>query len=209
MSKMKVFNTEPPEYGKDYGRGWIGFNHAGSWFSSAIAHVQRWDKKEDIDISHVLIVSGEDECIEAAYPKGVVRTGLTEGYWDKTDRYVVFRQPKDLTEDIADQLIETAERELGNKFDYSSVANMAVQKNFVGWMINKMFFNKPAELADKLNTDDDEWVCSSLAAYCMAQIDQYEDAELLQRPPGVISPQELFEADGLFEPFPDDDEVDE
>jgi len=208
MSKMKVFNTDPPKYGEDYSRGWIGFNHAGSWFSSAIAHVERWENKQEIEISHVLIVSGEDECIEAAYPKGVVRTKLSEGYWQDEDRYVIFRQPKGLTDEIADKIVETAEQELGNDFDYSSTANMALQKNFVGWLVNTIFFKKPEELFDKFNTDDDEWVCSSLAAYSMAQVDRYKESEFLQRPPGVITPQELFEADELFEPFPEDDTED-
>ncbi len=197
---IKIFNTTPAVYGKDYDRGWIGFNHADSWFASSIAHIERWKRKSDIIISHVFVCSGDDECVEAAYPKGVVRTKLHDEYWSRPDRYVIFRKPKNLTPELADRIVATAEAELGADFDFNTTANLALQKNFLGWIVNMLTQEAANRAADRLIEDDNRWLCSALAAYCLREQSEYNGVGILQYRPGMITPQELFEDDELFEP---------
>lgn len=197
---IKIFNTIPPVYGKDYDRGWIGFNHAGSWFSAGIAHVEQWKQVSDVTISHVFVVTGDDECVEAAYPKGVVRSKLSVEYWPKSDRYVVFRKPKGLTPEIADRIITTAEAELGAGFDFHTTANLALQKDFIGWIINRLTDDAANRAVDYLIEDDNAWLCSALGAYCLKSQPEYDGVGILRNRPGMITPQELFEDDDLFEP---------
>jgi len=205
QADIKTFNTSPPKYGVDYAKGWIGFNHAGSWFSAGIAHVQRWKKVSDITVSHVFIVSGEDECIEAAYPKGVVRSKLSEAYWSKDDRYVIFRRPKNLTSEIADRIVDTAEAEIGREFDFATTANLAVQKNFIGWIANTLTQDEMNRTVDWLIEDDNAWLCSALGAYCLKSQPEYDGMGVLKNRPGMLTPQELFEADELFDPVARED----
>jgi len=198
---IKIFNTSAPNYGTDYARGWIGFNHADSWFSRGIAHVEQWKQKSDITVSHVFVVTAEDECVEAAYPKGVVRSKLSEEYWPKEDRYVIFRKPKNLTEDLADRIAEAAEKELGADFDHYTTANLALQKNFLGWILNSMTMDGMNWTFDQLVESDSRWLCSALGAYCLKSQPEFDGIGVLKNRPGMLTPQELFEDDALFEPI--------
>ncbi|QDU74111.1 hypothetical protein Pan97_11160 [Bremerella volcania] len=200
MAPIKIFNTTPATYGEDYERGWIGFNHAGSWFSKGIAQVQQWRQVSDVTVSHVFVVTGEDECVEAAYPKGVVRSKLSEEYWPKDDRYVIFRKPKGLTPELADRIAEAAEAQLGTQFDYHTTANLALQKNFFGWIINWITSDEANRAVDSLVEDDSRWLCSALGAYCLKSQPEFDEIGILTQQPGMITPQELFESDEIFEP---------
>jgi len=200
MAPIKIFNTTPAKYGEDYDRGWIGFNHAGSWFSKGIAQVQQWNQVSDVTVSHVFVVTGEDECVEAAYPKGVVRSKLSEEYWPKDDRYVIFRKPKGLTPELADRIAKAAEAELGTDFDYHTTANLALQKNFVGWIVNWMTSDEANRAIDSWVEDDSRWLCSALGAYCLKSQPEFDGIGILEKQPGMLTPQELFESDEIFEP---------
>jgi hypothetical protein len=201
MSKLKVFKGTPAVYGVDYHRGWFGFNHADSWFSKGIALFQSWEQESPITVSHVFIVKDENLCVEAAHPRGVVESRLDVEYWNKPERSVVFRKPKNLTPDLADKIVSLAEAEVGTGFDYLTVANLALQKNFMGWVLNQAFNNKPLETVAEMIQDDNRWLCSAFASYCLKAQPQYDGVGVLQLPPNAITPQELFEADEIFEPF--------
>ncbi|PQO35908.1 hypothetical protein DTL21_08205 [Bremerella cremea] len=200
MAPIKIFNTTPAKYGEDYQRGWIGFNHADSWFSKGIAQVEQWKQVSDVTVSHVFVVTGEDEVVEAAYPKGVVRSKLSYEYWPKEDRYVIFRKPKGLTPELADRIAETAEEQLGTDFDYATTANLAIQKNFLGWITNWLTSDEVNRAGDYLVESDSRWLCSALGAYCLKSQKEYDGIGVLENRPGMITPQELFECDELFEP---------
>lgn len=199
-----VFRTDRPTYGTDYGLGWIGFNHAESNMSAMIAHFERWHRTSDIVISHVFVVTGANECIEAAFPDGVVETNLQEAYFDRDDRYVVFRQPKSLRDDVARRIAETARRQVGANFDHSELVNHAAQNNFVGWLLNTLSRDALRNGVDRFMDADDEWICSELAAYCLNQQPEFAGRGVLSHSLGAITPQQLFEDEEIFEPFPDD-----
>lgn len=200
MAPIKIFNTTPATYGEDYHRGWIGFNHADSWFSKGIAQVEQWRQASDVTVSHVFVVTGEDECVEAAYPKGVVRSKLSKEYWPKEDRYVIFRKPKGLTPELADRITQTAEEQLGTDFDYATTTNLALQKNFLGWIVNWLTDDEVNRAGNYLVEGDSRWLCSALGAYCLKSQKEFDGIGVLKNRPGMITPQELFECDELFDP---------
>ena len=69
-----------PAYGDNYKAGFVGFTHTGSTLlSKGIAHFTRWSRLSDIHVSHVLIVTGENECVEAVGGRGVVKSSLDSG----------------------------------------------------------------------------------------------------------------------------------
>ena len=203
MNESKiVFRTERPQYGVDYARGWIGFNHAESNMSAIIAYLEGWERTREIVVSHAFIVSGENECIEAAFPKGVVETPLEEAYFDHDQRYVIFRKPKGLTDEIADRIVDTARKEVGDGFDHGVLANHAAQDNFLGWLINSACSGELKNYADRLIRSDDKWICSELAAYALDKQPEYAGRGVLRNSLGALTPQKLFEDDELFEPLP-------
>jgi len=55
-----------PEYGKNYKKGYIGFAYYNtSIVSMGITYLTRWARMSDIKVSHTLLVTGENECVEA------------------------------------------------------------------------------------------------------------------------------------------------
>lgn len=196
-----IFYDRRPEWGKDYGLGWIGFNHAESTMSAAIAHVQQWEKEKQATVSHAFIVTGPNECIEAAFPKGVVRTPLDKLYFERDDRYVLFRKPRGLDDQMAGSIVGLAEAHVGDRFDHAKLANLAVQNNFVGWLVNSSCNGFVRDAVDRVIDADDQWICSELAAYCLNAQPSLRGRGVLSRSLGSLTPQRLFDDDDVFEPL--------
>ncbi|MEQ8847489.1 hypothetical protein [Botrimarina sp.] len=196
-----IFYDRRPEWGKDYGLGWIGFNHAASTMSAAIAHVEQWEREKKIVVSHVMIVTGPNECIEAAFPKGIVRSPLDKLYFDNDERYVVFRRPRGLDDRMAGSIVGLAEAHVGDRFDHTKLANLAVQNNFVGWLVNQCCGGQVRDAVDRIIDADDQWICSELAAYCLHQQPELAGRGVLSRSLGALTPQQLFDDDSIFEPL--------
>lgn len=196
-----VFDKRRPIYGEDYDRGWIGFNHSTSWMSQLIGNAGRYRRRSPIVISHAFIVTGEDTCVEAAFRKGVLVSSLTEQYFEMPTRYVVFRKPKGLTPEIADRICELAEAQVGKRFDNGVLVAHALNDHFLGWLMNRMTGDAAIAATDSLFNQPDAWICSELAAYVLNQIPEYAGRGNLSQRPGMLTPQELFENDEVFEPL--------
>lgn len=198
------FQDERPVYGKNFGRGWIGFNHDTGWMSQGIAYFTRPSRQSDIIVTHAFIVRDEHTSIEAAYGKGVVTSNLDEMYFDEPERAVVFRKPRGLTEELADRIVGSAEGQLGADFDHYVLANHVAQDNFVGWLLNWALMGQPKDYVDRMIASDQRWICSQLAAYALQQQPEYAESEVLSRNSlGALDPQTLFESEELFEPLAD------
>lgn len=200
-----LFDKRRPVYGKDYDRGWIGFNHSSSWMSQVIGSVGHRRQESPVVISHAFIVTGEDTCVEAAFKKGVLVTSLTEQYFNMTSRYVVFRKPRGLTPELADRICDLAEEQVGTRFDNGVLIAHALNDHFVGWLINKVTGDAARAASDALFNQKDEWICSELAAYVLNRIPEFSEIGNLDQRPGMLTPQELFENDEIFEPMPQPD----
>lgn len=95
-----------PKFGPDgnYHVGYIGFTYSeGNIISEGIAYFTRWHRMSDIKVSHALIVTGDNKCVEAHLETGVAEKDLSE-YFNDPHCQIFFRKPKGLTSDIAKKL---------------------------------------------------------------------------------------------------------
>jgi hypothetical protein len=195
-------STRRLAFGKDFDRGWIGFVHSsGQLLSGTIAYLTRRQKKGAVTVSHSFVVTGPNQCVEANLPVGVVKSNLTAEYLDRNDRLVLFRKPRGLTRAVARRIVQTAKAQIGAKFDYGGFAAVGLSGTFLGHLLDSLFGGKPKALLDGLAHQEGRWVCSELVAYCLRQEPRYRVMGVLGREPGILTPQELFEDDELFEPF--------
>ena len=196
---MTIIQSVPPVYGKNYNKGYIGFTYQSTnIISQGIAYFTRWSKMSNIYATHALIVTGENECIEAHAKTGVHRTNLDQ-YFDDTSYQIFFRKPRNLTDSLADQIVETLLPEVGKKYDFNLIVTQLAAGTFLGRFFDNHLKGKLEDtLADFLNNHD-KWICSELAAYALDEQAEYRNKGILLRPNATISPQELFEDTIIFE----------
>jgi len=186
-----------PEYGVHYGKGYVGFTYNKDHiFAHGTAWFTRWDRMGDIRATHALLVTSENECIEAV-GSGVRKADL-QSYFDDPNCQIFFRKPLGLTEAIAGSLEEKAQPEIGKSYDNALIAGAAAAGSFLGHMINNITRGIAEDLLDKMLNDDNKWICSELVAYCMDSVPEYHDQGILRRPDATINPQELFEDETIF-----------
>jgi hypothetical protein len=191
-----------PEFGRDFGLGWVGFVHSPTVLAQAIAAVTLPDREGDVIASHAFVVTGPDECVEANLPDGVVLSRLREAYLDRDDRWVVFRRPRGLTEDAARRVAERARAQVGTKFDFGGFAATAVAGSFVGQLLQTLGGEASRDALAGLLHQRGRFFCNDLIAFCLRPEPPYAGIDILRRPPGTVSPQALFEADEVFDPLP-------
>ena len=199
MSKLEIkFVT--PEYGVHYREGYIGFTYPSDHiFAKGTAWFTRWDKMSDIIVTHALLVTGENECIEAVGTG--VRKGDLQSYFDDPHCQIFFRKPKGLNADIAARLKAKAEPEIGKAYDNDLITGAAASGSFLGHLINRITGGRAEELLGRLLNDENKWICSELVAYCLDAQPEYHDKGVLAAPDATINPQELFEDDIIFAPW--------
>jgi len=178
-----------PAYGDNYKAGYIGFTHAGSsLLSHGIAHFTRWSRLSDIHVSHVLVVTGENECVEAVGGKGVVKSPL--------DRY--FRKPRKCTQALGQRIAETAISQVGTKYETLLTAAQMIEGSFLRRWVMSHFRESPDHFVGHLLNRDIRWISGELPAYCLDCQPEYADRGILAKPHHALAPQELFEDGEIF-----------
>jgi len=187
-----------PAYGDNYKAGYIGFTHAGSsLLSRGIAHFTRWSRLSDIHVSHVLVVTGENECVEAVGGKAVVKSPL-DRYFNDTKTQIFFRKPRKCTQALGQRIAETAISQVGTKYETLLTAAQMIEGSFLRrWMLSH-FRESPDHFVGHLLNRDSRWICGELAAYCLDCQPEYADRGILAKPHHAIDPQELFEDGEIF-----------
>jgi hypothetical protein len=191
-----------PVFGEDYGLAWVGFVHADSLLSGAIAYLTRRERRSEVVISHAFLVTGPRQCVEANLPVGVVTSNIEEEYLDRDDRMVLFRRPQGLSQAAARRIARRAKEQVGAKFDFGGFVAEGLGDTFLGHLVNTLLGGIPKEKLAKTLHQKGRYVCSDLVAYCLRQEARYRDKEILNRPPGSLTPQAFFEDDDLFDPPP-------
>lgn len=196
--KLEIISCTP-EYGVNYKAGYVGFTYTESnLISRGIAYFTRWSQMHQIKTSHALIVSGENECIEAHMNGGVKRTALAT-YFDDEKCQIFFRKPKALTPDLAQRIISAAEAQLGCSYDIDLIAAQLQSNTVTGRLLRRLLGPGVEERLCKLYDHPDRWICSELVAHCLDEQPEYHDKGVLVYNDATIDPQELFEDDGTFE----------
>lgn len=196
-SRLCVQSLDPC-FGENYKPGFIGFTHTGSsLLSRGIAHFTRWSRLSDIHVSHVLVVTGENECVEALASRGVVKSAL-DTYFNDPKTQIFFRKPRKCSPPIGQRIAGSALAQVGTKYDHLLVAAQMLEGSFLRrWLISH-FRGSPEHFASRLLNRDNRWICSELAAYCLDCQPEYADKGILARPACAINPQELFEDGEIF-----------
>lgn len=187
-----------PAYGDNYKAGFIGFTHAGSsLLSRGIAHFTRWSRLSDIHVSHALVVTGENECVEALGGKGVVKSPL-DRYFNDPKTQIFFRKPRKCAQALGQRIAETALAQVGTKYDSLLLAAQMLEGSFLRRWLMSHFRESPDHFVGRLLNRDSRWICSEFAAYCLDCQPEYADRGTLTKPHHAIDPQELFEDEQIF-----------
>jgi hypothetical protein len=196
--------TVKPIYGVNYNKGYIGFAYdKGNIIAEGIVHFTHWESMSGIHATHALIVTGEDSCIEADAGKNCVKEGTLKHYFGKNTCQIFFRKPKDLTDDIANRILQTVKPEVGKEYDFKLILTQALAGTYSGHFFDKLLRGKFEDKLAEILNDHNKWICSELAAYALDEQPEYKDQGILKRPNATISPQELFEDSVIFEPWKD------
>lgn len=197
---FEVVSLEP-QYNVNDALGYVGFTYSDSHFiPQGIAYFTRWARMSQIKTSHALLLTSEDECIEAHAQSGVQVAKLSD-YFNNPNCQIFFRKPVALTDSVTEQLLATARQEVGCRYDFALIAGHATSNSHLGRLIREVFGGRSEELLCKLLNHDDRWICSELVAYCLDSHPLYQNRGILQVPAETIDPQELFEDPVLFEPW--------
>ncbi|MDT8391679.1 MAG: hypothetical protein RRC34_14360 [Lentisphaeria bacterium] len=201
MTSHPIFTSVSPAFERNYRLGHIGFTYrSDSLISHGIAYFTRWTRLSDIPVSHVLIVTGADTCVEAVKGVGVVETPL-QRYFDNETIRISFREPVRLTSELGRRIADTATSQVGADYDISLILAQALDGSFLGRLLHRFFGeDHHLKVSDWLNHPD-RWICSELAAYALDTQPEFHDRGILAKPDAAIEPQELFEDTVLFKPW--------
>ena len=192
--------TLNPVYGVNYNKGYIGFTYDGTHpVGRGIAYFTKWDKMSNIYATHALIVTGENTCIEANAGTNMVEENPLEPYFQPSNCQIFFRKPKDLTDEIAERIVEILKPELGKKYDYKLILAHAFSGSLPGQILDLLSRQKIKKLLSEALNCPDKWICSELAAYALDEQPEYGDIGVLINPNSTINPQKLFEDDLIFQ----------
>jgi len=187
-----------PTYGDNYKAGYIGFTHSGSnLVARGITWFTRWSRLSDLHVSHVLVVTGENECVEAVMDKGVVKSPLDK-YFNDPRTQIFFRKPRKCSATVGTRIAETALAQVGTRYDHLLLAAQMLEGSFLRRWIHSAFRESPDRFVGRLLNRDERWICSELAAYCLDCQPEYADKGVLAQPHYAIDPQELFEDQEIF-----------
>ncbi|MCE2673029.1 MAG: hypothetical protein LW635_05400 [Microcystis sp. 53598_E5] len=126
--------------------------------------------------------------------------------WDKMSNIsathaliVTGRKPKDLTDEIAERIVEILKPESGKKYDYKLILAHAFSGSLPGQILSLLSRQKIKKLLSEALNCPDKWICSELAAYALDEQPEYRDIGVLINPNSTINPQKLFEDDLIFQ----------
>lgn len=201
-SENITFEQVKPVYGDNYNKGYIGFTYTnGNLIAEGIAYFTRWARRSGIRVTHAFIVTGENSCIEAMAGTNCVQKSNLEDYFKKPKCQIFFRKPKDLTDEIANRIVEAAKNRIDKEYDHNLIIFHAIINLIVSKLLAPILREKVKPWLAKIADDPEKWICSELAAYVLDEQPEYKDKGILKRRNARISPQELFEDREIFEPW--------
>jgi hypothetical protein len=188
-----------PRFPDDYNIGHIGFTYVPGITSTGVAFFERWHRLGPVQVTHTLIVSGPNECIEAHIDEGVARVPLDKYFRDPACR-IFFRQPRGWTPELGARIVAAAAAQVGSRYNTSLILAEAAGDTWLGYWCNRIFRAWPNRLLSRLLDRPGHWICSQLVAYALRQQPELRSVGVLRFPPDTIDPQQLFDDPTLFEP---------
>lgn len=186
-----------PKFGENYDVGYIGFTFHGDFISRGIAYFTRWSRLSDIPVAHALVVTGENECVEALINTGVTKTNLDK-YFNNPKCKIFFRKPKRWNKKIGHEIADAALSKIGEAYDSFIIGLQALFGTILGKFLNFITFNNVEKFSSSSFENSSKWICSELVAYALDSCSRYQGKGVLTHPFSSITPQELFEDKVIF-----------
>ena len=189
-----------PVWGDNYRPGFIGFTFKdGSFVSNGIVFFTRWERMSDFKASHVLVVSGENACVEAQ-GSGVVEAPLSH-YFDDLSYAIAFRKPKGWTPEMGERIVKAAREHVGKKYGYALIVGNAVTHSTAGRLLHKLTKGWTTRVVSKWFDGANAEICSETVALALQTQPELKNLGCLKQPANTITPQQLFEDNEVFEPW--------
>ncbi|NQE38479.1 hypothetical protein [Microcoleus asticus] len=191
-----------PVYELNYRPGYIGFLNKGTDLTSlGIAYFTGWDSMSEIHVTHTLIVTDEDECVEADMVNNCVKTSSLSKYFNDPNCQIFFRKPVFFNDAIGNAIVHKARLEVGKEYDFRAIFTQGLSGSFPGRVLDRLLTGKFEEMLGNVLDDPNKWICSELVAYTLDEQLLYRDKGILKSPNCTISPQELFQDTEIFKPW--------
>lgn len=195
------YESQTPKYGVNYNAGYIGFLYKDeAMFSKGITYFTEAQDYWNIPVSHVLIVTGENSCVEAVSGRGVIMSDLNKYFCDE-HTLTFFKKPKGMDEIIAGEIIQTAERQVGTNYADSLIVNDLMRETFMGQLLDELGNDRIFDAISTTLNKESYFRCSELAAYCLKSADSwsYNNSGILTKPVSTVTPENLFCDREIFE----------
>lgn len=188
-----------PDWLENYDRGYIGFIHhlKPGFVSQGIAYFQGPPAYGDIVVTHSLVVTNENECVEAQ-ASGVKRADLAQYFNDPTVA-IVMRKPRQYDYNMGVIISSESSLHVGDKYAYTLIAAQALAHSWLGKKLNKWFDNKPDAWVSRLLDFGKVEFCSELCAKCLQAVPSLRSQGVLNQDARLIDVQELFGSVAVFE----------
>lgn len=201
MSKP-VIQTVTPVFGDNYAPGYIGFTYTpGNFVSCGIAYFTRWSRMDNIKASHVLVVTGPNECVEAL-PEGVVVSDLAK-YFESNKTQIFFRKPRGWTPSMGERIVTSAYRRVGKKYGYALIVGHAAANSVLGKVLSAITAGWSTKLALKLFNRKSTQVCSETVAEVLKEQPELNALGSLRQEAVYSTPDSLLYDDAIFEVWKD------
>lgn len=194
---MNLLPTTTARYGANYDLGWIGFVHHHTFISDGIDWFTRWYRKvHDPAVSHVFVVSGDNQCLEAN-ANGVDHDSLDQYFLDP--RYTVYlRKPFQWTPDLGLRIVKAASCFVGFPYDFDLIAADAISNSIIGHIANQLSHDELDKWLTKAADSPKEMICDKVAALAMSEQPELAGLGTLAMPAARNNPQMLFEDERIF-----------
>lgn len=188
-----------PQYGVNYGPGWIGFiARKDSFVSEGIDWFERWDNISHVPVSHTFNISGQDLTVEA-FEKGV-EDGSLENYLLDPDVALLVRKPVLMSPILAATIVNNATSHLGEAYNNRLIAAMALSNTYLGHGLNWATRDRSERFLCWLADSAHKWVCSKLVKTTLEEQPYTALRGVMQIPAYMVKPIDLFEDTYVFEP---------
>ena len=196
---MKI-TEQKAQWGVNYSMGDTGFLiRKCDFVAAAIRWDERWDAIPDLPHpSHALIISNQDETIEA-FGDGV-HTSTVSAYLHDPNVALLVRHPTGWSPALAARICHAASKHIGDKYGYRLILAMALLNTYTGHLIDRLTHGEFGEWIERLADSKRSEICSQLVAKAMQAQGEFAGLGVLAHPPESVTPVDLFQDTRIYTP---------
>lgn len=195
-----TITTQPAQWQTNYDLGWIGFCYTADAVGQGITYFEHWEDMAQVKVDHTLVVTGEDECIQAHIQNGV-QFGKLSDYFNDPKTQIFFRKPVQWDVETGQAIDAGAYAQIGSAYGTPEIFALALADTEFGHLLNEWLKDKPAHLIGRMLDNPHSFICSKLVATALNSVPKYTGKGCLVNPAFMIDPQLLFQDAVLFEPW--------